>query len=113
MAPVVTQINAFEEALQDEDASVLSAKTAAWQAHLSRYSEDVELYARRKLESFDEGKLKEVLEGWSERFDKLADDFSSVRGKADSGGDKEALVSAVLDCQETFAKIREGLPETT
>jgi len=107
IGPVVEQINALEEALQKQDESVLRDKTTAWKDHLSRYSEDIELFARRKLESLEDSQLSEILDSWATRFDRLADEFSKVRDLADtSSTDKEAKIDSILTCQEAFGEIR-------
>ena len=112
ISPLVAQINGFEEALQNSDESVLREKTAVWQARLARYHEDIDLFARRKLESFEDDRLKEIVAEWSQRFDALQNDFPSVSGVAnDSGADKEELVDIILECQQTFASIREDFPK--
>ena len=113
IGPVVEQINALEEALQKQDESVLRDKTVAWQDHLARYSEDVELFARRKLESLDDSQLSEILDNWAARFDRLADEFPKVRDLANtSSSEKDARIDAILASQEAFGEIRDDFKKS-
>ena len=83
IAPLVVKINALEEELQNAPEEVLQEKTAAWKAHLERYTLNVETYSDRILRSRTPEENREVLQRWSEKFDSLASEFRKAGGFLD------------------------------
>ncbi len=113
--PTVGEINRFEEGFQSQDESVLKEKTTAWKAHLNRYNEDVEFYSERKLKSMETEVIRPVLTGWTERYETLQDEFSSLNGLLPRTGQVDTLsiddlAAAIITAQEAFGDLRASFP---
>ncbi|NNE91715.1 MAG: preprotein translocase subunit SecA, partial [Verrucomicrobiales bacterium] len=110
--PVVAEINRIEEELQSASEDVLKQKTGEWKAHLDRYNERTEFFSQRKLEAMNDTALGEVLEGWSQRFEALADEYPDAAGFSisDVSGNTEQMVERIREAQEIFTKLKKDFP---
>lgn len=77
LRPIAARINALEEQLQEEKASVLVEKTREWQSYLHRLI-PMELPPKRILENASREVLKELAAKVQERFDALRPDFANL-----------------------------------
>ncbi len=110
--PVVARINELEQALQGGDESVLREKTAAWQAHLARYHEDIELYNRRRLAARETEEKRALLQRWMDRFTSLAGECPALKSFPDDLEkiSDDDLDDRILEAQELFAEVKEDFP---
>ncbi|MEM7697881.1 MAG: preprotein translocase subunit SecA, partial [Verrucomicrobiota bacterium] len=111
LAPIVKQINEFEEALQQEPESVLKEKTAAWKQHLDRYSVRAETFSERILRTRERDANIETLTGWAERFEKLAEEYREaarfISPSEVSALDNDAAIEQIIEGQRLFADLKE------
>ncbi len=114
LAPIVAQINEIERKLQDEPEEVLREKTATWKAYLDRYNLRTENYSKLILSTHPEGRNRELLRGWAERYAGLANDFK--RAAAFLSPDEVDTIAAddlanhILNAQRLFQELRDDFP---
>ena len=112
--PLVDQINEIEEQLQSESEDVLKEKTAEWKHELEKYKIELDFFSPRILKHHDEGSNREILLGWTERFERLADEFPKARVflKPDEVGDLggEDLVDHIIQAQTIFNDLKDQFP---
>jgi len=115
--PLVEEINPIEEDLKSWKDGDLRAKTVEWKDYLSRYEEDVEYFAERKIPHLEPEKVDEILEGWETRFRRLEKDFPDAAGHAErirearDATEAEKRAAAIHRAQETYNRMREKFPD--
>ncbi len=114
IAPLVLKINELEKELQNQPEQTLKDKTAAWKAHLDRYSLQVESYSDRILRSRPAEKNRELLRYWAGRFESLSGEFRKADGfirlNAVDGIDDQSLSDKILEAQHLFHELKEEFP---
>ncbi len=112
--PIVSEINRIEEELQIGSVDVLKQKTAGWKEHLDRYSLRVESFSERVISSREADINREALIGWSERFERLADEFSSAASFPKTNEvqslTNEEMAGKILDAQHLFNELKKEFP---
>ena len=114
IAPLVVKINEIEKELQNGPEQALKDKTAAWKAHLDRYSLEIESYSDRILRSRPVEANRDLLKRWSEKYEALAEEFKKASGfttlsEVDSL-DETAVAEKILDAQRLFHELKDEFP---
>ncbi|HRQ88833.1 MAG TPA: preprotein translocase subunit SecA, partial [Bacteroidia bacterium] len=114
IAPTVVKINEIEKELQNQPEQVLKDKTAAWKAHLDRYSLRVESYSERVLGTREESENRELLRHWAARFEALAGEYKKAVGFVSPGEvdslDHGTVIQRILEAQRLFHDLKDEFP---